>query len=239
MIRNSDLLNYGVMPPENLNQDEIMILFLIDKSGSMAPYMSTVNEQINKVVDELKRDNLTSKMAEIAVMSFNDRAYLEQDFRPVTQMNEINLNADGGTELEKALLEGINIIKDRGHLLMDTYNMTIRVPFIFLVSDCDGGDVTRAAMIINERVSKHKLQLWTLGCGNYDKATMSKLHPDGIRIFEMKEGADVKEAYKEFFEKVVVGSIKQASSKGSTNPSTMEDIGNNPNSSLCIPSWVL
>ena len=236
MLRNNDFMNYGEMPPENYNQDEIMVLFLIDNSGSMAPHMSIVNEEINKVAAELKENNMAAKMVEVAVMAFNDDTYLYQDFRPVTQMNRVNLTAGGGTELDKALTDAINLVRERGNKLEDE-GLTVRIPFIFLVSDCYGGDVTSAARLVKERTDEHKLQLWTLGVGDYDKPTMATLHPDGMRLLEMKveNENDVRSAYKEFFEKVVTASVKAVSQKGAGEQTSFDNPLKNPNTKLKVP----
>ena len=210
MLRNNDS-NYGEMMPENYNEDEIMVHFLVDNSGSMIPYIDWVSRQINQVVEELRNDSMASKMVEIAITTFNDEPYLYQDYRPVTQVNHVNLTAGGGTEIGKALFETVEHIKHRGHRLVDDEGISIRTPFIFLITDGYGGDVTEAARLIKERTDGRKLQLWTLGVGKYDKETVALLHPDGTRWYEMKDTADVKTAYAEFFQKVVTASVKAVS----------------------------
>lgn len=210
MLRNNDL-NYGEMMPENYNEDEIIVHFLIDTSASMTPYIDLVCRQLNRVVEELKNDSMASKMVETAITTFNDTPYLYQDYRPVTQVNSVNFTAGGGTELNKALIETVNLVKQRGHRLVDDEGISIRTPFIFLITDGYGGDVTEAARLIKERTDDKKLQLWTLGVGEYDKATVAALHPDGKRWYEMKDTADVRTAYEEFFQKVVTASVKAVS----------------------------
>lgn len=240
MLRNSDS-NYGEMMPENYNEDEIMVHFLIDNSGSMTPYMDLISRQLNLMIEELVNDSMASKMVEVAITTFNDKPFLYQDYRPVTQVNKINLTAGGGTELGKALIETVDLVKKRGHKLVDEEGISIRTPFIFLITDGYGGDVTEAARIVSDRTNDKKLQLWTLGVGEYDKATIAALHPDGARWYDMKDSADVRTAYSEFFQKVVTASVKAVSHSSPGVAAKFDNPINDVNSTLKagVEGWLM
>ena len=233
MLRNGDQLNYGALPPRSFNEDHIPIIFVIDRSGSMTHDMPRVCAEINRLRDELAADSKTSKMVETAIVTFNDDVELYQDFRPVCEMKNVNITAEGGTELQKGLMEAINVLRQRGHEYHEC-GIPVRIPFVVLVTDGYGGDVSEVAELIKQRTNDKKMMLWTMCVPGYDGETVARLS-GGKRVFETKEGIETD--YKEFFQDVIGASVKAVSgSVPGENPGWKNPL-NNPESNLTMPQF--
>ncbi len=238
MLRNGDELNYGFLPPANYNVDHIPVGFLIDTSGSMLPRIKEVCAEMNRLIYELSQDSITSKMIDTAIMGFNDSTYLFQDWRPVTEVNTIDLEAGGGTELGPALIEMVKLIQGRGHEYEDR-NIVIRVPCLVLITDGYGGDVEEAARLIRKRTDERKLQLWTFCVGDYDKKTVARL-TDGVRVYELKNENSTD--FSEFFQGVIGSVLKVVSRSHSGEAVTWKNPVTDENSTLKVPNldnWLI
>ena len=97
------------------------------------------------------------------------------------------------------------------------------MPYLILITDGYGGDITEIAEVIKKRTDDRKMKLWVLAVKGYDKATVAKL-TDGKRVFELvdENGFD----FSEFFDFMAV-SVKAVSTSapGQDTVSVKHNIG--------------
>ena len=95
------------LPPKNVHMQHMPVALLLDLSGSMnvpdGRPIRNLNLAANKFIEEVARDPAASGLVDVAVIGFNDEATVIQGFRPVTEIQPLDLTAGGGTNLSAAL----------------------------------------------------------------------------------------------------------------------------------------
>ena len=174
--------------PKRVGELHMLILLLLDTSGSM---QGTAIRNLQTSVNRFKNDIITNPkvadIVDICVMGFNGEPYLIQNWRPVSEMNEVNLTATGGTNLTAALEGALSKMRERTDQAYQD-GVEIRVPWIILISDGYGGDVTEIGKVMRHRNDTKRSKLWFLGAQGYDKETAAKL-TDGKCVFELTDEA--------------------------------------------------
>ena len=181
MLRFNDNYSNGPRPAININEAHLPVAFICDVSGSMNTTgaggfsaISGVNACINRFKEDTSRDSQLQKILDVAVYSFSDDFKIIQDFRPVTELEHVNMTAEGGTELNMALVEAVEHLKDRGDYY-EEMGTPVLMPYLILITDGYGGKVSKAAELIAKRTKELKMQLWILAVDGYDKETVAKL----------------------------------------------------------------
>lgn len=215
--------DYEEVAPENINESHMLVLIEGDNSGSMAGLpIQNVNKSINRFASDVCKDPKAAGRVDVAVIGFNDAPHIEQNWRPITEMNQVNFVAGGGTNISAALEKGVEMLRERGHLYEDV-GIEVKMPYLILITDGYGGDVTEIAKVIKQRTAERKMKLWVLAVNGYDKKTVAQL-TDGKRVFELvdEDGYD----FSEFFDFMAV-SVKAVSTSapGQDTVSVKSDIG--------------
>lgn len=215
--------DYEEVAPENINESHMPVLIAGDISGSMAGLpIQNVNKSINRFASDVCKDPKAAGRVDVAVIGFNDAPHIEQNWRPITEMNQVNFVAGGGTNISAALEKGVEMLRERGHLYEDV-GIEVKMPYLILITDGYGGDVTEIAKVIKQRTADHKMKLWVLAVKGYDKRSVAQL-TDGKRVFELvnEDGYD----FSEFFDFMAV-SVKAVSTSapGQDTVSVKSDIG--------------
>ena len=206
-MENYNFGDHEELAPANINRPHMPILLDVDTSGSMSGLaIQSAVSSINRFAADICKDPKAAASVDIAVVSFNETARIEQNWRPITEMKQVNLTANGGTNLSGALDLGVKMLRERGNLYTDT-GIEVKMPYLILITDGYGGDVSAVAEVIKKRTKDHKMKLWVLAVKGYDKATVAKL-TDGKRVFELvdENGFD----FSEFFDFMAV-SVKAVS----------------------------
>lgn len=174
--------------PKNINAIHMPVIFILDTSYSME---GQAIRNLQKAVNRFKKDVCTNPQAadivDVCVMGFNGSPYLIQDWRPISDMNPVELEANGGTNITAALEGAIDKMKERTREY-ESQGIELKVPWYILISDGYGGDVTEIANTVNQRTDDGKMKLWMLGVPGYDKESAAEL-TQGKRIFELTDGA--------------------------------------------------
>ena len=223
MVANYNYGDYEEVAPENINEPHMPVLIAADISGSMAGLpIQNLNKSVNRFASDVCKDPKAAGRVDVAVIAFNEAPHIEQNWRPITEMNPVNFVAGGGTNLSAALEKGVAMLRDRGHLYEDV-GMDVKKPYLILISDGYGGDITEIAKVIKQRTADRKMLLWVLAVKGYDKHTVAQL-TDGKRVFELvdEDGFD----FTEFFDFMAV-SIKAVSTSapGKDTVSVKSNIG--------------
>lgn len=199
--------DYEEVAPENINESHMPVLIAGDISGSMMGLpIENLNKSINRFASDVCKDPKAAGRVDVAVIGFNDTPYIEQNWRPITEMSKVNFVAGGGTNISAALEKGVDMLRERGHLYEDV-GIEVRMPYLILITDGYGGDVTEIANKIKRRTAEHKMKLWVLAVKGYDEKTVAQL-TDGKRVFELVDGDGYD--FTEFFDFMAV-SIKAVS----------------------------
>ena len=215
--------DYEEVAPENINESHMPVLIAGDISGSMADLpIQNVNKSINRFASDVCKDPKAAGRVDVAVIGFNDAPHIEQNWRPITEMNQVNFVAGGGTNISAALEKGVEMLRERGHLYEDV-GIEVKMPYLILITDGYGGDVTEIAKVIKQRTADRKMKLWDLAVKGYDKESVAQL-TDGKRVFELvnEDGYD----FSEFFDFMAV-SVKAVSTSapGQDTVSVKSNIG--------------
>lgn len=215
--------DYEEVAPENINESHMPVLIAGDISGSMVGLpIQNVNKSINRFASDVCKDPKAAGRVDVAVIGFNDAPHIEQNWRPITEMNQVDFVAGGGTNISAALEKGVEMLRERGHLYEDV-GIEVKMPYLILITDGYGGDVTEIAKVIKQRTADRKLKLWVLAVKGYDEASVAQL-TDGKRVFELvnEDGYD----FTEFFDFMAV-SVKAVSTSapGQDTVSVKSNIG--------------
>ena len=215
--------DYEEVAPENINEKHMLVGFACDRSGSMAgPAIQQLNKSINRFPADVCKDPKAAGRVDVALIGFNDTPNIEQNWRPITEMNPVNLTASGGTNLSAALKMLTDMLRERSHLYQDI-GSDVYTPYGVLITDGYGGDVSEIAEVIKQRTADHKMKLWVLAVKGYDKATVAQL-TDGKRVFELADEAGFD--FSEFFDFMAM-SVKAVSTSapGQDTVSVKSNIG--------------
>lgn len=211
------------LPPKSIHLPHMPVLILADNSYStFGEAIENIVRSINRFASDICKDPKAAAAVDIAVVSFNNEPTIEQNWRPITQMEPVDLTAKGGTNLAAALECGVNMLRERANLYQNT-GIEVKMPYLILLTDGYGGDVSAIAEEIRQRTAAHKMKLWVLAVRGYDKETVAKL-TDGKRVFELVDEAGFD--FSEFFDFMTV-SIKAVSTSapGQDNVSVKHSIG--------------
>lgn len=200
MLQN-DFGTYGELPPLEPHEEHVLVLFLLDTSGSMGENnrLESLKSGLKTCLRKIREDSLAKRRVDVCVMTFNERPRVVVDWRPVAEVpEELGLSAGGGTDISAALLEAIEHVRARGHIF-DNNAVGMKVPLIIFISDGEDKRVDRAAEILRQRTEEaggRKLQLWAFGVPGYDRETFAKISR-GRRVFELMKADN--EAFDEVF----------------------------------------
>ena len=90
------------------------IVLILDVSGSMLGVkIDTVNRALGKFRDIIREDSVTALRADIAIITFDDEAWVAQDFTNGTDFAPPVLSVSGGTNYSKAVNLALDIIEAR------------------------------------------------------------------------------------------------------------------------------
>lgn len=199
--------DYREIAPIALHLPHMATLLAADASGSMyGMAINSVNRCINRFKRDICKDDKAASAVDVAVVSFNTEPTVVQNWRPIKELEPVEMSADGGTDISKALDLSIDMTRERCNLYFDS-GMEVKKPWIILITDGRDPHIDDVAERVKKRTEEGKLMLWVLAVGDYDKKTIAKL-TGGKRVFELKDGADLD--FSEFFDFMAV-SIKAVS----------------------------
>lgn len=172
----SEQKTFADIPPiVSASEPHMALLFLLDVSGSMsgAPIQS-LNASINKFKEQVCSDPRTTEILDVAIVTFNHSTQVVMPFTPVAYMEPINLSADGGTDIPPAVEMAVNMVDERSRFYRHSGTEPYK-PWIFMISDGFGGDVTEVSKLVKEREDGGFLKFFSLGVEGYDSKTLHQL----------------------------------------------------------------
>lgn len=169
-----------IPPIKSANEPHMALLFLLDVSGSMsgAP-INSLNKSINQFKQQVCQDPRTTEILDVAIVTFNDRTNVYMPFTPVEYMEPVNLMAEGGTVIAPAVEEAVRMVDERSRFYRGTGTEPYK-PWIFMISDGYGGDVTAAAQLVKEKEAGDYLKFFSLGVEGYHSETLHQLSGEKV-----------------------------------------------------------
>lgn len=205
---NYNYKDYDDQPMMSVNEIHMPVLLLLDRSYSMfGTAIQNLNSAVNRFSTDICKDSKAARCVDVAVVAFNGEVSTVQDWSPITQMGPINLQADGGTNLDGALRKANTMCRERAHLYEDA-GIEVKTPWIILVTDGQAANIAEIANEIKQRTAAHKVKLWVLAVGDADEKTLDELTNGGERLIFMEDGANFD--FNTFFDMMAV-SIKAVS----------------------------
>ncbi len=169
----------------NASESHMACLFLVDTSGSMQ------GEPINELVSALNRfktevceDNVTRKVLDVAIVQFDSEINIVQEFVPVEYMDEVSLEAYGGTDMNSGLRTAIDMVVERSRFYCRTGTQPY-CPWIVMITDgYPNESIDEVAEEILALDNQDKLRLWSLAVKGADTKLLNKLG-HGKRVLEL------------------------------------------------------
>ncbi len=159
------------------NEPHMACLLLVDTSGSMyGERIGSVNEGINRFKEDVCKDEKTRSILDIAIVAFNSQVEVIQNWCPISYMEPVQLNADGGTDMEGGLRVAIDMVRERSRFYYTETGTTPYKPWIVMITDgYPNGSIDSIADEIADLDANGKLHLWTLAVEGADTRILNKL----------------------------------------------------------------
>ncbi len=157
------------------SEPHMAFLFLVDVSGSMSgKAIKNLNSALEYFKEAVCQDEQSTQILDVAVVAFNHEVQVVQPFAPVQYMENIELKATGGTDISAGVEVALNMVDDRSRFYRENGTEPYK-PWIFMISDGAGGDVSQVAQKVQEREAQGNLQFFSLGVAGYDSNTLHQL----------------------------------------------------------------
>lgn len=169
------------------NEPHMACVLLVDTSYSMVGEpINSLNDAINRFKEQTMMDQLARNRVDIAIIEFNSKVKLVQDFMPISAMSPVRLEADGTTAMAQGIQFAIEKVKERNRFYNSMGTPCFK-PWIFMITDgCPDSseDMYNAMLRIAEEEEKGKLKFFALGVKGYNKEVLFSLTK---RVIELKD----------------------------------------------------
>jgi uncharacterized protein YegL len=158
-------------------------VLLLDTSGSMqGTAISALNEGLISFRDELLQNSLAARRVEVAIITFNSKVDVVQDFVTVDQFTPPKLVAQGLTTMGSGINKALDLIADRKSQYRSNGIAYYR-PWIFMITDGEPqGEfedvVEKAAQRLQADEANKRVAFFTVAVEN---ANMSRLGQITVR----------------------------------------------------------
>lgn len=160
------------------NVQKVPVIILCDVSSSMhGAAIRALAEGAKNFIEEVKKSPEAHKSVDLSFICYNHAIVSESNFCSVDEFKMPNFNASGGTNTSNALYLALDKVKARKAHHRSKGN-GIKQPWIVLISDGYGGNITQVAEEIRLMKENRKLTFFSLGIGkNAPLGDMAKFGP--------------------------------------------------------------
>lgn len=166
-------------------------LLLLDVSGSMGGQpINELNAGIASFKEELASDTLAMKRVEVGVLTFGP-VRVETPFTSAVAFQPPTLNAQGDTPIGEAILQGLELVKQR-KVEYRANGISYYRPWVFLITDGAPTDEWQsAAAAVREAEAGKNVAFFAIGVKGANMETLQQisvrapLRLDGLRFREL------------------------------------------------------
>lgn len=164
--------------PKRMGDIHNHLLVLMDTSKSMGiQAINELQQSINNFKNRIIAYPRIADVIDVCVLGFNNKPYLIQNWRSLSDMNDIHLEIGNGTNLSLALEESIKKIRERSLQAYEN-GIEIRVPTIILITDGYDCNIDEISNVIRKKQEEKKLKLYFVGVKGYDRRIATMLVND-------------------------------------------------------------
>lgn len=157
----------------------VAVCLVLDTSGSMsgAP-IDELNKGVKLFIDAIKNDDIAKYAAEVAIVTFGGNVEVYSDFQNIENFSFRDLDADGGTPMEEAVMQALDLLETRKKEYVDA-GVDYYQPWMVIMSDGQPDyPPNQSSSITYDMASKRKLSCFQLGIGDgADMQTLAKFSP--------------------------------------------------------------
>lgn len=157
----------------------VAVCLVLDTSGSMsgAP-IDELNKGVKLFIDAIKNDDIAKYAAEVAIVTFGGNVEVYSDFQNIENFSFRDLDADGGTPMEEAVMQALELLETRKKEYVDA-GVDYYQPWMVIMSDGQPDyPPNQSSSITYDMASKRKLSCFQLGIGDgADMQTLAKFSP--------------------------------------------------------------
>lgn len=154
-------------------------VLLLDTSGSMggAP-ITALNQGLQTFKDNLIKDPLASRRVEVAIVTFDSKVQILQDFVTADRFQPPILTAQGGTDMAGGIQTALDLIQAR-KTQYRTNGVTYYRPWVFMITDGEPNDGYQpAAQRVKEEEGQKRVAFFAVGV---EGANMARLKDIVVR----------------------------------------------------------
>lgn len=172
-------------------------VLLLDTSGSMqGDPLDALHAGLEAFRFDLALDPLAARRVELAVVAFDDKARLVQDWVSPDQFEVPLLDAGGMTHMGEAINLALDLVEERKQRYR-TYDVAYYRPWIFLVTDGEpqgepDDAIVRAAQRVRQAEQQKHAAFFAVGVEN---ANIEKLAKIAVRQPLRLKGLDFREMF--------------------------------------------
>ena len=174
-------------------QPRCACVLLLDTSGSMSGSpISALNAGLETFRNELGKDDLAKQRVEVAVIEFNSRVNVVQDFVQAEDFRPPTLSATGSTAMGAGIEKAIDLLQERKQRYRDK-GITYYRPWIFMITDGGPTDsVDKATTKLHEGENKKSFAFFAVGVQGADSNALKRI---SVREPKMLEGLNFGELF--------------------------------------------
>ena len=167
-------------------------VLILDTSGSMAgARIDALNNGLRTFRDDLAADELASKRVEVAIVEFNTRVRVVQDFVTSHDFFPPTLKAGGTTDAVGGVNQALDLLKQRKRQYASNGVAYYR-PWAFLITD---GEITNPEQVgqrVRDEEDKRGVTFFAVGV---DSANEESLRRIAVRPHKMLSGVKFQELF--------------------------------------------
>lgn len=135
-----DQIAFGTNDFAENPEPRVPCVLVLDISGSMAGMpIWQLNQGLQSLKEEISADSMTSKRAEIAIVTFGDEVIIQCDFTTAEGFTPPTLAASGMTPMGEAVSQAMALLEQRKQQYRANGIACYR-PWIFLITDGEPND---------------------------------------------------------------------------------------------------
>jgi uncharacterized protein YegL len=155
-------------------------ILLLDTSGSMqGEPIKALNAGLQTFRDSLNQDDLASRRVEIAVVTFDSKVTVVQDFVTADRFVPPTLAVQGVTRMGGGIQQALDLLQSR-KALYKSHGMQFFRPWVFMITDgAPQGEtddiVARAAQRIKDEENAKRVVFFAVGVEGADMARLASV----------------------------------------------------------------